>query len=80
MLPALVLVGIGHSRRFWIPLPAFLLWPFWLLGWAVWTVFKILGFPCEKPLHTALMIGVHLSGVRVDIDSADGSQIHIWMI
>lgn len=80
MLPALLLVGIGHGRRFWIPLPAFLLWPFWLLGWVVWSVFRIVEFPWEKPLHAALMIGIHMSGVRVDIDSTDGDQIHVWMI
>jgi hypothetical protein len=80
MLPSLFLVGVGRSRRFWIPLPVFLLWPFWLLGWVVWTVFKIANFPWEKPLRTALVIGFHLSGVRVDIDSADGDHIHLWMV
>ena len=80
MLPSLLLFGIGHGRRFWIPFPVFLLWPFWLLGWVAWAVFKIFDFPWEQPVRVALMIGVHLSGVQLDIDSADGNRIHIWMV
>ena len=80
MLPALVLVGIGRRRRFWIPVPAFLLWPFWLVGWLVWLVFRVFGFPWAQMLRQALLLGVHLSGVQVDIDSADGDRIYIRMI
>jgi hypothetical protein len=80
MLPALVLVGIGHDRRFWIPFPAFLLWPIWSLGWVVWVAFKVLSLPWEKPLRAALLLGAHLSGIRVDIQSNDGGRIHVRMI
>jgi len=80
MLPALVLVGFGHGRRFWIPLPAFLLWPFWVLGWVVWSVFRTIGFQWEKPLRTTLVAGMHLSGLRVDIDSNHGGRFNVWMI
>jgi hypothetical protein len=80
MLPALVLVGIGRRRRFWIPVPAFLLWPLWLLGWLVWLVFRVCRFPWARTLSEALLLGAHLSGVRVDIDSADGDRIYIRMI
>ncbi len=80
MLPALVLVGTGGRRRFWIPIPAFVLWPLWLLGWLVWSVFRICRFPWAAMLREALLLGTHLSGVRLDIDSADGTRIHIRMI
>ena len=80
MLPALLMVGVGHERRFWIPLPVFLLWPFWILGWLVWGLFKLIQVPWEKPLRVALMLGLSLSGARVDIDSADGDHFHLWMV
>jgi hypothetical protein len=80
MVPALLLVGVGQSRRVWIPLPVFLLWPFWLLGWMVWTVFRLFAIPWEKPLRFALLLGMHMSGVRVDIDTNDGTNIHVRMI
>jgi hypothetical protein len=80
MLPALLMVGFGRTRRFWIPLPFFLLWPIWLLGWAVWGFSKIVGFAWEKSLRTALMVGAHLSGARVEIDTTDGNHIHFWMV
>jgi hypothetical protein len=80
MLPALLLVGVGHRRRVWIPLPVFLLWPLWLLGWAVWSVFKAFGIPWERPLRVALLLGIHMSGVRLDIDSHDATRIRLRMI
>jgi len=80
MLPALVLVGIGRRRRFWIPLPAFLLWPLWLVGWAVWLLFSAFRFPWAEPLRIALLIGIHMSGLRLDIDSSDGNHIHVRMV
>jgi hypothetical protein len=80
MPPALLLVGIGRHRRLWIPLPVLLLWPFWLLGWAVWGLFKAVGISWERPLQAALMAGAHLSGVRVDIDSSNGAHVHVRMI
>jgi hypothetical protein len=80
MLPALVLVGIGHRHRFWIPMPAILLWPIWLVGWIVWLPLKIAGTQWEKTLRAALELGLHMSGTRIDIDSSDGGRIHVRMI
>jgi hypothetical protein len=80
MLPALVLVGFGRRRRIWLPMPAFLLWPFWLLGWLVWLVFRIFQLPWAQTLRQALLLGAHLSGVQLGIDSADGNRIYIRMI
>jgi hypothetical protein len=81
MLPALLLVGIGHHRRVWLPFPVFLVWPFWLLGWVVWAVFRGLRVPYEKSLKMALVMGAQLSGLRVDLESGtDGGRIHVRMI
>jgi hypothetical protein len=80
MLPALVLVGIGHRRRFWLPLPAFLLWPLWLAGWVVWLPLKVFGAQWAKTVRVALQVGLHLSGTRIDIDTSDGGHIHVRMI
>ena len=80
MLPALLLVGVGRARRFWIPIPVILLWPLWLTGWLMWALLKLAGMPWEKPLRLALVAGLHLSGVNVDIDSADGDHIHLRMV
>jgi len=73
MLPAFLLVGVGHGRRVWIPLPFFLLWPFWLLGWVVWFVLAFLRVPQAKALRMALVLGANLSGLRVDVEPRDGS-------
>jgi hypothetical protein len=80
MLPALVILGIGRRRRLWIPLPAFLLWPFWVLGWLVWVVFKLMRLRWEKPLWTVLLMGAQLSGFRLDLQTKDARHIHVRMI
>lgn len=80
MLPTLLLVGVGTRRRTWLPLPAFLLWPFWLLGWVPWLVLKAARVSLAEPWRMALMLGVSLSGLRLDVDSVDGTSIHIRLI
>jgi len=80
MLPALLLVRVGGCRRIWIPVPLLLLWPFWLLGWAAWVALWILRHPWARVLREALIIGACLSGVKVDVDSADGDHVHLRMI
>jgi hypothetical protein len=80
MLPALLLLGIGGHRRIWIPLPALLLWPFWLLGGVVWLAFWMLKIPWEKPLRLALVLTLHMSGTKVDIESTGGNRINVRMI
>ena len=80
MLPALLWVGVRRTRLLWIPVPVFLLWPFWLVGWVVWALLRIFQIPWARPLRMALVVGLHLSGVEVDIDSADGDHIHLRMV
>jgi hypothetical protein len=80
MLPALLLVGIGGRRRFWIPFPLFLLWPVWVLGWVVWFVLWMFRARWERPLSAALTLAGSLSGLRVDVDSSDQQHVHLRMI
>ena len=80
MLPALVLVGLGEARRFWIPLPAFLLWPFWVVGWVVWALMRLLGIPGHRRLWLILSLAGRFSGLRLDIKSKEGQRIQVRMI
>jgi hypothetical protein len=80
MLPALMMIGCGKSKRVWIPLPLFLLWPFWLLGWGVWLVLWFFRADVERALRVALTAGLHLKGTQVDVDAADGTQVHIRLV
>jgi len=80
MLPVLLLLGIRTRRRIWLPLPTILIWPLWLLGWPLWFVLWILRTPWERPLRTALVLPMHLSGLRVDVETADGEHIHLRVI
>lgn len=81
MLPALLLLGIGRRPRLWIPLPILLLlWPVWILGWFAWLVLRVAQTPQAAPLRTGLTAVAHLSGVRVDVDTKDGDNIHVRLI
>ena len=80
MLPTLLMVGVGARRRFWIPLPTILLWPFWLLGWAVWAPARLLRVPRADALRHGLVLLAQLSGLRVDVDSQDGTRIHLRFV
>jgi hypothetical protein len=80
MLPTFLLLKIGKGRRFWIPLPIFLLWPFWFLAWLAWLVLWVFRIPWKGTVRTALMFPIHLSGFQVEVDSSDGAHIHLRMI
>ena len=80
MLPAFLLLGVGKMRRPWIPIPLVFFWPFWLLGWVVWLVFGFIGFKWVDKLGLALVLGLRLSGTRVDVDTADGEHVHIRLV
>ena len=79
MLPSLLLIGVG-SRRLWIPLPFVLLWPFWLLGWVVWAPARLLRLERAQTLRLGLILLAQLSGVQIDVDTADGKRIRLRFI
>jgi hypothetical protein len=80
MLPMFLLVAVRGGRRIWIPLPLLLLWPLWLLAWPVWFVLGVFRHSWARPLRMALLASVHMSGLRVDVDTADGDHVHIRTI
>ena len=76
MLPALAWIGFGQSR-FWIPLPTFLLWPFWLIGWLVWAPMRLFRVPGYRKLGLVLSLSGRLSGLQLDISSKKGPQFRV---
>jgi hypothetical protein len=77
MLPTLLLVGAGTRRRIWIPVPVILLWPFWLLGWVVWAPARPLLPEQAHGLRAALILLARLSGLELDVDTKDGTSVHL---
>ena len=80
MLPSVLLVGAGPRRRIWIPVPVILLWPFWLLGWAVWVPTRLMLPERAHALRAVLILLAQLSGLRLDVDAKDGTRIHLRFI
>ena len=80
MLPTLLLVGAGSRRRIWIPLPVILLWPLWLLGWAVWAPARLMRLEWAQALRAGLILLAQLSGLRLDVDTTDGTRIRLRFV
>ena len=80
MLPTLLLVGAGPRRRIWIPVPLFLLWPFWLLGWVVWAPARLLRPEWANALRLGLILLAQLSGLVLHVDTTDGTRIHFRFV
>ena len=80
MLPTVLLVGVGQRRRVWIPLPVILLWPFWLLGWVVWAPAWLLRSEWAQALRTGLLLLAQRSGLQLDVDTTDGTRIHLRFV
>lgn len=86
MWPAILVFGIGRERRLPVPLPLFLIWPAVGAGWAVIGVSKLVAPGASRrpgaigTLNTSLRLFNQLRGTRVDIDSADGTRVHVRLI
>ncbi len=80
MIPALLMIGLGRDRRFWLPLPFFLIWPFWLIGWLAWLTVGLFHRATATKIALFQSLLWHLSGLRVDIDDKDGSGIRLRFI
>jgi hypothetical protein len=87
MMPALGVVAIGKGK--WpalpIPLPLFLLWP--LVAVALGAVIlaqRLVSEPSDARsgllmARTALLAFCQLSGLCVDLRSADGDRVRVWL-
>ncbi len=80
MLPSVLLIGVGARRRIWIPVPVILLWPFWLLGWVVWAPARLLRRDWGHALRAGLIMLAQLSGLRLHVDTTEGTHIHLRFI
>lgn len=86
MPPVLLIVAVGRSKRFPIPFPVILLWPFVLLGWIllgiVWFFLPKRSSAARFVLIVIEAIGCfwHLSGLKIDITSHDETGVYILII
>ena len=80
MLPAVVLVGVGRRRRIWLPAPVILLWPLWLAGWLVWAPARLVRPDSAHALRGVLILLAQLSGLRLEVDTTDGTRIHLRFV
>ena len=82
MLPTVLWVGVDSRRRIWIPVPVFLLWPFWLLSWVVWLRLpaRLLIPQWAHALRTGLILLAQLSGLVLDVDTQHGTRIHLRFV
>ena len=80
MLPSFLLIDVGTKRRIWLPLPTILLWPFWLLGWVIWAPARLLRLKLADRLHAGLVLLAQLSGLSIDVDTADGTKVHLRFV
>ena len=80
MIPTLLMMRIGRRRGIWIPLPAFLLWPFWLLGWLVWLFAWLLGANWRGGLRMGLVLMASMRDLKIDVNESEGTQVHFRLI
>ena len=86
MPPILAIVAIGRSRKFPIPFPLILLWPFVLLGFFVlglaWFFLPKKSGAARYVLMAITALGCfwHLSGLRIDINSHDETDVYILIV
>jgi hypothetical protein len=57
-----------------------LLWPFWLLGWVLWAPARLLRLEGAHSLRAGLILLAQLSGLALDVDTTDGTRIHLRFV
>jgi hypothetical protein len=86
MIPALLILGIGRQRRFPIPLPLFLIWPFVIVALGIVSIgAAVFGRRTEQGRHLHLArIGLltlfQLSGLKIDVREQSGEGVNIWFL
>ncbi len=86
MIPAVGLILLGKTR--WsvpLPLPVFLAWPLVLVALGGVTVAEHLvarrhAVPRLTLARAGLLALCQLSGLKIDVRSADGTRVLIWLM
>ncbi len=86
MPPVLLIIGLGRSRRFPLPVPLFLLWPLVAVAYGILVL-------CQRYLRldkevvdkirlarAALGGFAAMSGLKVDVRSQDGHGAFLWFV
>ena len=80
MLPAVALFGVG-PKGWRIPIPLLLLWPFSLVALAVIGLVETVS--CGGALRRTQALWAflwELHGLKVDVRSASGTRIYLWLL
>ena len=78
--PAVALLRLG-SGPWWIPLPLILLCPFLLLALAFGGLVEAVTCGGSvKRTRTLWDASKHLRGVQVDVESAEGRRLFLWLV
>ena len=86
MPPFFLLLGIGKQARFPLPIPIVLLGPFVLVGWALLFLVGLFLPPGSRPgrivrfARVALTLTMRLSGLKINVTTADGTALYFWFI
>jgi hypothetical protein len=86
MVPSLLILRIGPGRGIPLPLPLFLLWPFFalaalLVGAAYLTVWLFGGETrAFAKAHLAGRMLLNLRGLKIDVRSHDGTRVYFRII
>jgi hypothetical protein len=67
-------------RRLWLPLPFFLIWPFWVLAWLIWLIITLFNRAAALKIAVIQMMLWKLRGLTVDVNAQDGTQIYFRFI
>jgi hypothetical protein len=80
MPPAVALLWFGPGPL-WVPVPLILLWPFLFAALAVGGLVEAAtrGGALTRTRTLCVALG-QLRGVRVDVQSATGTRVHLWVV
>ena len=79
MPPAVALLGVGPGPL-WVPIPLILLWPFFLLALAIGGLVEAIARGTLRGTRALGLAFWHLHGLKVDVRSATGTRVFLWLL
>ncbi|MEE8277195.1 MAG: hypothetical protein V3R89_00525 [Thermoanaerobaculia bacterium] len=80
MLPAVALLGVGPGG-WWVPIPVIVLWPLLFLALAVVGLVEAITSSGTLPRTRTLWLALcQLHGIKVDVRSATGTRVFLWVL